>query len=251
MEREEIRIRHHGRESYGVRYRPEGTGRYPMVIFSHGYNGSWESAVGYAEYFAQRGIGFFCHDFCGGSVNSRSSMKTTDMTVLTEKEDLLAVFDQVSGWESVDPEHIFLFGESQGGLISALAAEELRERLCGLLLLYPAFCIPDDWRARYPEQENIPEETEFWGMKLGRGFIEGARSLDVFSQIGGYSGPVQIIHGTEDPVVPGTYSQKAAALYANAGVTVLEGEGHGFTPEGCREVIRLAERFIRDRLGGQ
>lgn len=144
MERNEIRIRHHGRESFGVYYKPDGTAKHPMVIFSHGYNGTWEGAGEYAEYFAKRGIGCFCHDFCGGSAASRSSMETTEMTMVTEKEDLLAVFEEVSRWEGVDPERIFLFGESQGGFVSALAAEELQERLCGLLLLYPALCIPDD-----------------------------------------------------------------------------------------------------------
>lgn len=244
MKRTEIRISHHGRESFGVYFGPDGTGRHPMVIFSHGYNGTWEGAREYAEYFAQRGVGCFCHDFCGGSVNSGSSMKTTEMTISTEREDLLAVFDEVSRREDADPEHIFLFGESQGGFVSALAAEELRERLCGLFLLYPAFCIPDNWRVKYPKQEEIPEETEFWGMKLGRRFMEEVCGIDVFSRIGEYAGPVRIVHGTEDPVVPVTYSQKAAAVYRNAEVTILEGEGHGFTQEGCKKVTQMVERFI-------
>ena len=248
MERIEIRIGHNGRESFGVYYKPDANGRHPMIIFSHGYNGTWEGTREYAEYFAQKGIGCFCHDFCGGSVHSRSSMETTKMTIYTEKEDLLAVFGEVSSWEDVDSRFIFLVGESQGGFVSALAAEELQDRLCGLLLLYPAFCIPDDWRSRYPKQEQIPEEVEFWGLRLGKGFIQTVCGIDVFSTIGGYAGPVRIVHGTEDRVVPVAYSQKAAALYGNAALTVLEGEGHGFTPEGCRRVIQLAENFILDRL---
>lgn len=89
---------------------------------------------------------------------------------------------------------------------------------------------------------------EFWGMKLGRGFVEGVLGINVFSRIGGYSGPVQIIHGAEDPIVPAAYSQKAAALYRNARVKVLEGEGHGFTSDGCKKVTRMTEKFLMDRL---
>lgn len=248
MVKEEVRIKHHGRESFGVYYRPDRIGRYPLVIFSHGYNGTQEGAREYAEYFAQRGISCFCHDFCGGSVNSRSSMETAEMTVLTEEEDLLAVFAETGSWDSVDKKHIFMVGESQGGFVSALAAESLKEKLCGLILIYPAFCIPDDWRARYPETQQIPKEIEFWGMKLGGKYIEEARKIDTFSQIGGYSGPVQIIHGTKDATVPLEYSQKASTVYGHAGITILEGEGHGFTPAGRKKVIEVIEEMIMNTL---
>lgn len=47
------------------------------------------------------------------------------MTIFTEKEDLLTVFNYIQRLEYVNPEQIFLFGGSQGGFVTSLAAEEL------------------------------------------------------------------------------------------------------------------------------
>lgn len=248
MKKTEVIIKHHGRENFGIYYKPDGTDKYPMVIFSHGYNGTWKDLDEYAEPLAQRGIGCICYDFCGGSVNSKSSMDTSQMTIFTEKEDLFAVFEEVRGWNGVDTEHIFLFGESQGGLVSALAAAELKEKICGMILLYPALCIPDDWTKKYPKSSDIPEILEFWEMKLGREYIATIQGFDVFSHIKEYFGPVHIIHGTSDDIVPVSYSEKAAQIYSNAEITIIDGERHGFAPENCKKVLEITESFIMDKL---
>lgn len=84
----QIEICHLNRKIYGIAALPQCKGKTPAVIFSHGYNGSADSFEKYAGYFLEKGIGSFRYDFCGGSVQSRSTMATTDMTIFTEKEDL-------------------------------------------------------------------------------------------------------------------------------------------------------------------
>lgn len=248
---EEIQIYHHGRALYGIVTMPAGSGKVPMVVFSHGYNGTADGLKRYAEYFAERGTGSVRYDFCGGSVRSRSSMATTDMTVFTEKQDLEAVFDTMAGWERTDAERLFLFGESQGGLVSALAAEDLGERLRGLVLLYPALCIEDHWTERFQKEEDIPEKVDFMGMTLGRQFFTSLQGLDTFSRIGCFRGPVLILHGGKDGLVPLIYSEWAAGLYPDARIRVFPEEGHGFTEEAGRDAMEMSWEMLAGCIHAQ
>lgn len=245
IQTEEIRIPNGEKEIFGVLYKPETDGKCPVVILSHGYNGSNADFVGECEYFASMGIAAFAYDFCGGSVNSKSSGESTDMTVFTEKEDLKAVLDYIRTLEIVDPEQIFLFGGSQGGLVTALTAEERAEDVKGLVLYFPAFNIPDDWRNTYPTVEEIPEILEFWGLNLGKEFFVSLHDFETFENIGTFHENVLIIHGDEDAIVPLSYAIKAQETYENAELVILPGEGHGFSEEGGVEARELAGRFIQ------
>lgn len=126
----------------------------------------------------------YAYDFCGGSADSMSSGKSTEMSLLTENEDLLAVFEEIRKLESVDPERVVLFGGSQGGLVSALAAAECRDAVKALVMYFPALCISDNWKERYPDPGQAPETFDFWGLELGRKYAEDAHRVDIFGTIG-------------------------------------------------------------------
>lgn len=241
----EMTIQNEGRTIYGVKYTSNQSKPSPLVIVSHGYNGTHESADQLGQYLSDHGISVFCYDFCGGSVNSRSSMNTTEMTIFTEEEDLVNVIGAAKTWDDVDPDNLFLFGESQGGLVTALVAEQYKEDIQGVLLLYPALCIPDDWDRKFPNLCDIPDEFEFWGMVLGRKFFETIHGYPVFEHIGGYDRNVQIFYGIEDPIVPQEYVQKAADTYPHAQLELFPGEGHGFSTEGCRRLVTMTYDFVQ------
>lgn len=65
------------------------------------------------------------------------------MSIFTEQTDLEAVMNNQLGQEFVDAENLFLMGISQGGMVSPLTAAVHPETIRGLVLLYPAFCIPE------------------------------------------------------------------------------------------------------------
>jgi len=117
-----VKIKHRAREIYAVSYLPINQKKYPMVIFSHGFNGTHAEFIKNSEYLASNGVGAVCFDFCGGSIHSKSDCKTSEMTIFTEVEDLSAVVDEVSSWKKVNQEQVYLFGGSQGGFVSALVA---------------------------------------------------------------------------------------------------------------------------------
>lgn len=244
MNERDITIIHHGRVVRGYLILPENCEKCPLVIMSHGYNGSGAAFEKLAYYFACNGIGAFWYDFCGGSVNSRSSLATTSMTVFTEKEDLCAVLEAAKNWKEVDGDNIYLFGESQGGLVSALVAKEYEDDIKGLMLLYPALCIADNWNEKFVNESDIPDEFEFWGMRLGKKFFTSLRNFQTFEEIRGFRKRVLIMHGDKDPVVPLAYSQRAAKIYPNAGLEIFKGEGHGFSVAAYNKVCGLAQKFV-------
>lgn len=245
MRIENMVVTHHGRDIAGRLYFPEND-NFPMVIFSHGFNGSGDNFLDYAGRLAEHGIGVCTFDFCGCSLHSKSGLVTTEMTVFTEKEDLFAVIDAVGRRQEVDSGRVFLFGESMGGLVSALAAEERSHEIKGMILLYPALCVADDWNEKFPDVDDIPDRYQIWEVPLGKCFFETLHGFDVFKNIGKYSGRVLFLHGDKDDIVPFAYSEKANAIYPHSSLRIFPGEGHGFSDNGRRQVIHRVIDFVRE-----
>ena len=240
----ELIIKENNREIYGKVYCPEKEGKYPAVILSHGYNGTNSDFVRECTYFAENGYVAYAYYFCGGSARSKSSGKSTDMTIFTEKEDLLTVFNYIQGLENVNPEQMFLFGGSQGGFVTSLVAEELKEKTKGMILYFPALNIPDDWRRNYPETDKIPEVTDFWGLQLGKEFFLSIHDFYTFDNIGSYPNDVLIIYGDKDNIVPYDAMLEAEKAYNSAELVVLENEGHGFSSIGGKKAMEMVLDFM-------
>ena len=245
---EEVTIPSGGNSLYGTLYKPETDAKTPLIIMCHGYNGVGDDFKEEGELFAKNGVATYTLDFCGGSTRSKSTGDTKDMTIFTEKNDLLSAYNYFKSQEYIDSSNIFLFGGSQGGLVTTLATEELGDEVAGMALYFPALCIADNWRETYPDTDMIPESEEFWGMTLGKNFFESIHDFYIFNEIGSYPNNVLILHGDKDEIVPLAYSEKAASLYKNAELIVMEGEGHGFQPEAGITAREDVLEFIKDNI---
>ncbi|MCC8043159.1 MAG: alpha/beta hydrolase [Oscillospiraceae bacterium] len=223
---------------------PLGNGKLPTVILSHGFNGGYSDFEKECIYLAAHGCNAYAFDFQGGSNHSSSGGSSTDMTVFTEKDDLLTVFDSIRNLDRVDKDNIFLLGASQGGLVTALAAEERVGFIKGLILYYPALNIPNDWRVRYPNPHTVPDTIDFWGVKLGKNYVTLIHDFDPFGKIGGFKKTVIIFQGNCDNIVPLTVAEKCKSLYDNSDLIVYENEGHGFSEEVNRKCMERAIEFI-------
>lgn len=243
MKDQAITIRHHHRNIAGRAYLPEKD-KYPIVIFSHGFNGVGDDFKIQAETLARNGIAAVTYDFCGGALRSKSDLQTSEMTIFTEIEDLLSVINTIKTWEYIDSNNIFLFGGSMGGLVSALAIEERADEIKGMVLLYPALCVADNWNERFPSVDDIPQIYHLWDMPLGKCFFETLHGFDVFRHIGTYSGNVLILHGDKDSIVPVAYSERAKEIYQNSHLEIFSGEGHGFSAQGNERVTEMLMEFI-------
>src|SRR5574344_1567644 len=99
---DEVVIKTDCKTIYGKIYKPGEPGIYPAVIVSHGYNGSNSDHVDDCICFAKNGYIAYAYDFCGGSTHSKSSGKTKNMTLFTEMQDLLDVYEFVYRMKDVN-----------------------------------------------------------------------------------------------------------------------------------------------------
>lgn len=243
--REELIIKENKKEIYGKLYKPAEEGVYPIIIMSHGYNGCHADFADECNYYAKNGFIAYAYDFSGGSTRSKSVGKSTDMTIFTEKEDLLTVLDYIKNMDNVDKERTFLFGGSQGGLVTSLVAEESKDIVNSMILYYPALNIPDDWRRNYATEDGIPDTVDFWGLKLGKNFFTAIRDFQTFDNIGSFEKDILIIYGDKDAIVPLSYMEKAEKHYKNAELIILPGEAHGFTPAGGKTAMEMVLEFMK------
>ena len=231
------------RHIYGELFTPQTVKKNkPIAIIAHGFNGTHDYARNYHETLGRLGYQCYAFDFPCGSVRSRSDNNTMNMSILDEVSDLKAI---VKYFRSKGNKHIVLVGESQGGLVSALTAAELKKEVSQLVLVYPALCIPDNWRQRYPRKEDIQDVTELWGVKMGRRFFEEIHDMKPLDVIGQYRGPVLIVQGDADRVVSMDDSRRAQQLYApGTKLHVIAGAGHGFKPNEFREEMEQLSTFL-------
>ena len=92
-----------------------------------------------------------------------------------------------------------------------------------------------------------PEYVNVFFHKLGRAFILEAQKLPIFETSGRYSGPVCLIHGKKDKIVPVSYSSKYKEIYRECEQHLLENEGHMLKSD-KRSVTGIAVSFLKGRL---
>ena len=221
-----------GKNLYARAFVPDVEGRVPLVIFSHGLGADARHEEEVQKTLAKAGIAVFSLEFAGGSSSSSpmSEGLTTEMSVLTEVQNLKDAIRIASGMEYADPQKIYLMGSSQGGLVSALTAEEFTN-IQGLFLFYPAFSLPDDIRSSFPKLDEVPETFNLLGTKIGKKYITDIYDMDVYANLDKLGIPVHIYHGKDDNIVPITASKKALKTLPNARLTTLEDTGHALTPQ--------------------
>ena len=221
-----------GKNLYARAFVPDASGRVPLVIFSHGLGANARHEEEVQKTLAKAGIAVFSLEFAGGSSSAApmSEGLTTEMSVLTEVQNLKDAIRIASGMEYTDPQKIYLMGSSQGGLVTALTAEELTN-IAGLFLFYPAFSLPDDIRSSFPKLDEVPETFNLLGTKIGKKYITDIYGMDAYANLDKLMMPVHIYHGKDDNIVPLTASQKAMKRLKNARLTTLEDTGHALTPE--------------------
>ena len=227
----------------------------PIAIVCHEFMANQLFSCPYAKALAGIGFAAFCFDFCGGGLVSTSRGSRRDMSVLTEISDLKAVIRFAQSLSNTDEGELLLVGCSQGGLVAALTAAQMPETVNGLVLLYPALCIPDAARGGEMlwlkfDPSHIPEKMHAGPMPLGRRYSADVMNMDAFRQIAGYSGKVLLLHGDRDTIVDISYAEKAESVYRAAGAdvrfVVIPGGKHIFRkPSQIRQATQEITAFVR------
>ena len=170
------------------------------------------------------------------------------MTVLNEIEDAKHVFEYVRDMRYVSS--VSVLGHSQGGVVTSMLAGELgAENIKSIVLLAPAAVLRDDairgnvMGTNY-DAGNLPESVKIMGkFDLGREYMRTAQTLPIYETAEKYTGPVCLIHGTADRIVPYTYSLRYDKVYADSKLNLIDGADHGFT-NFWDEATKIAVDFL-------
>ena len=108
-----------------------------------------------------------------------------------------------------------------------------RDDFKAILPLSPAWMIPEIAREGNLlgidfDPVHIPEMLYKDDLELSGDYIRVVQTIHVEDEIERYEGPVLIVHGDADDVVPYFYAEKAAELYKNATLVPVHGADHCF-----------------------
>ena len=224
----------------------------PMAILMHGFmsNKKFYPIPALASALAKEGIASISFDF---NAHGKSEGNFIDMTIANEISDAKSVYEFVKTLPYVTD--VAFVGHSQGGVIAGMLAGELedeKQKPSCVVLLAPAAVLKDDALAgqcmgKKYDASNPPAYVNVMFHKLGRTFILAAQKLQIYEVSCKYSGPVCLIHGKRDKIVPYSYSEKYNSLYPNSELYLLDEEGH-FMNGNKDSIMSMVTNFIKNNI---
>jgi hypothetical protein len=190
----------------------------PAVIFAHG-NGElidyWPNELGR---FAAMGVGLLLVEYPGYGRSAGSPSQASISETFTRAYDILAARGDV------DPGRIALFGRSLGG---GAVCDLALKRPSAALILMSAFKSVSAFSVRYLAPAFMIRDP-----------------FDNLAAVRQYAGPVLVIHGSFDEVVPFSHGQTLHAAARNGKLIVYEA-GHNDCPPDWEVFWRDVEGFLR------
>ena len=226
----------------------------PMVILMHGIFSSknFTPMPAIARSLAKEGIASIRFNF-GGHWSSEGKMQL--MTIENEIADAIAIWHYASSLPYVT--RIGMLGHSQGGLVASMTAGRIAtmptttKPLYALVLIAPATVLKNACQNgklfdAHFDPVNPPEYVKCFGlMKLGREYLLTTQQLDIYGTASTYQGPVLILHGENDRLVPLWCSQQYLTTYPNAPqLTIVKGENHRISRK-TKKVATLVTQFFK------
>lgn len=228
---------------------PEGKEKCPLLIVFHGFTGHMEERhitaiqlTALETGYATLRVELYGHGLSDGEFKNHTFYKwvTNALTVVEYAKTLPFVTD------------LYMTGHSQGGMLAMMIAGMRPEWFKAILPLSPALVLPDGARKGdllgLPfDPYNIPEELylEDKQLFLRGNYLRVMQTIHPEDEIGRYPGPVLIVHGEEDELVPLHYSQEAAKKYKNCTLVTIPGDTHCYDyhlEEVCEAVKKYLEK---------
>lgn len=217
----------------GVVTLPDGGGRFPCVILSHGLVSSKESSkyIALSEAFLEQKIATCRFDYHGCGESSGNIEETT-LTI--RLENLNVVTDFVLNHKNIDTERIGLLGSSFGGVTSILKAARDKRIKCISF-----------WATPYKLEKR--EDEDISGIRFKDEIYRDFSKYDILSEAEKVSCGLGI-HGDADEVVP---YQEGIEIYKHMSgpkrFELIEGADHVFSdPVHRQRVIELSVRWFMD-----
>lgn len=183
---EVVRVKTDGDDAYGLFLAGAVSGPAPLLIFTHGNGELADYWIDEFDEARQSGIGVLLAEYPGygaapGSPSEASIVQST-----------LVLYDWAASDPRIDPKRIVAHGRSLGG---GAAARLAVERPVAALILESAFTSVADFAARFMAPTFLVRDP-----------------FDNRQALRAYRGPLLVIHGTHDTIVPIAHGRELAAL---------------------------------------
>lgn len=233
----EVHVPYDDIDLYGKVLVPEDAERkkFPTVIYAHGAESDYKADMTTLKSLAMSGIACCTFDFYGWTDRSTGPKGTHwfkdvprgvddayEKKVVQQTGDLNAVIDFIKKQSFADSDHLCLLGSSMGGATAAAASVTHSEDIRAVILQYPAINL-------VPEAEK--DEAEY--------------------DVNRYTGPVLILQGNADEIVPLEMSEDLYAHYNekeknHAEMKIYDGQPHVFhgpyKVQAARDIYDFLER---------
>jgi hypothetical protein len=207
--------------------------RCTLLILMHGFLGGKEkSPMDFvSKALVEGGYAILRFDFDGYGASDGAQ---EDNTIPKMIQDSKAVWDYASSLPFVH--RIVILGHSQGGVVAGILAGRLEKAgtpPAALILMAPASILRDYARsgkffAFRCDPKNPPKWISVTGYKIGREYILSAQTLPIEEDSSCFTGPVCLLHGTWDMIIPISCSESYYKLYRHCEFHRIKGAGHVF-----------------------
>ena len=214
-----------GKRVFGRTYYPadfDENQTYTTVVMNHGGSITadiWDKY--YAPTLAQNGYICYAFDCRSGATGGRGSFSDPapdgQATVETYSEDLCAALDLMEAKTFVDQDHLYLMGQSMGGVTVQNVAAQRPDEIAGVVVLYGS--IGDDNSGMVPDYEWLKANPY-------------------------NAGEVLFVQGTEDNTLTPERTIENMNWYERSSFVLISQASHGFGFTGDRPARICTENVI-------
>lgn len=242
---------------------PDGDGPFPAVVMNHGHGGGRQEGGGFARLakaLADAGILTIRMDFPGNGDSKESFTEGYLSNMISDSNASLAYMLENY---PVDAGKLGILGYSMGGRIALTIAgsPDNPYKAVGLLapsanwgeeLLQGFFGGPEEYARLYAEastDKGYADYTTQYGQeqKLSKTWFDELIASKPLDAIGAYKGPMLVVHGDKDVVVPAAVNEAVVAAYPKASIVLVPEADHGYGfYSGQPDVSALVESSFAD-----
>ena len=214
-----------GKRVFGRIYYPadfDSTKQYTTVVLNHGGGVNadfWDKC--YAPELAKQGYVCYTFDCRSATEGGRGvfSDPTEDgvATVATYSEDLNAAMDLMESKDYVDKAHLYLMGQSMGGVTVQNVASARSDEVAGMIVLYGS--VSDDNKDMLPDYESVKENPY-------------------------HNGEVLFVQGAQDAFLPVDRTLENMSWYETSSIVYINTAFHGFGVQSDRPANICIENVI-------